>query len=682
MTSRSTSFYCQKPVSISQRTSRRDFSGIAAAATAAFEALPWSVAVLDDRGAIMAVNRAWRDAAHRNELGLEDDGVGANYLGVCEKARGPGAEDAEAVAEAIRDLVSASEAEYLFEYPCHGPREQRWFLARLRGGEIDGRRVVTVVHQDVTDRRKIEEARRIAARRELEALVDARTRQLSHANRRLMSTERQLRQSETRFRAAANSTADVIVEADLEHDSLTWFGDVDGKLGYADGEFPRTTSGFFAHFHPDDQERVREEVERAFSADETFRFESRVRCKDGTYRHWESRGRVIARENGHPRLAIGAYRDITERKRDEARLRASEHRFRMVAESTADLIAEVNRETDTMEWYGDVDTLLGYAPGEFPRTMSGWLAAIHSDDVDRIKEDLASSGTSGTFAASYRIRAKDGRYRDWEGRGKSFLSSDGERMGIGAITDVTAREEMSRARSQAEVRLQELTTRLFTAQEDERRRLAREFHDAFGQQIAAVSIQLGSLRQYNPGLPADLRIALARIQEQIVELSNDLRQVSHELHPAALEQLGLEAALRAHCDSLSTHERLAVTFTSGACPPQLPRNIAICIFRVAQTALRNVIRHSGARNVTVTLHGTDRTLELRVNDDGVGFDVSKAKRKGGLGLVSMEERVRPIGGHFSITSSHGRGTTVCADVPVSPSSSESSSGSEEVDATT
>ena len=665
LTGPSTPFYCVN-VALSHPIHDRSLS-VASAATVAFELLPWSVAVLDERGTIVAVNKAWRDSAQREALGLADDGVGASYLEICDTARGHGAEDARAVAEAIRDLLSAAHAEYLFEYSCHGPTEQRWFLARFRGREIDGQRVVTVVHQDVTDRRKIEEARQIAARRELETLVDARTSELSQVNRRLVTTERELRQSELRFRAAANATADVIVEMDLQQGSLKWFGDVDGQLGYAQGEFPRTRTGFTSYFHPDDQERVGREVARAFAANETFQFEGRVRCKDGSFRNWESRGRVIAHENGRPSLAIGTHRDITERKHDEARLKASEHRFRMVAESTADLIAEVSLETDVMDWHGDVDNLLGYDPGEFPRTMTGWLGAIHPDDLDRVREVLDGSETLGTFEAKYRIRCKDGHYRDWEGRGTNFLTSDGRRIGLGAITDVTEREAMTRARRQAEVRLQELTTRLFTAQEDERRLLAREFHDAFGQQTAAVSIQLGSLRVRHPDLPDDVRQALGSIQAQVVELSNDLRRVAHELHPAGLEQLGLEAALRAHCDSLSAHERVAISFSSDGCPTQLPPNIAICVFRVTQTALRNVVRHSGAREAVVALRASGHALELSIEDDGVGFDVSEAKRRGGLGLVSMEERVRPMGGQLSITSAPGNGTQVLARVPLSSS---------------
>ena len=215
-----------------------------------------------------------------------------------------------------------------------------------------------------------------------------------------------------------------------------------------------------------------------------------------------------------------------------------------MADTTTDLVFEAEIEADRVEWHGDIDGLLGYEDGTFPRTVSGWLEAVHPDDIEPVKAAMGTALESGRFSASFRIRCCDGSYRDWEGRGRVFPRSVDSHVVIGSVTDVTEREAMTRSRRDAQRKLRELTTQLFTAHEDERRRLALEFHDGFGQQIAAVSIKLGSLRQ-DRGLAADTRRELARIQASVVELSNDLRRVSHQLHPAALEQLGLEAALRA-----------------------------------------------------------------------------------------------------------------------------------------
>ena len=212
------------------------------------------------------------------------------------------------------------------------------------------------------------------------------------------------------------------------------------------------------------------------------------------------------------------------------------------------------------------------------------------------------------------------------------------RRELEALVDARSRELMhaNRQLRNTERELRELTTRLFTAQEDERRRLAREIHDGFGQEMAAASIQLGNLRQL-PDLAPSLREQLTHLQNHVVGLANELRRVSHELHPAALEQLGLEAAIRAHCASFSDHEHLTVDFESQSYPVHMPYSVSTCVFRVAQTALRNVVRHSGAHRSSVRLRGVEGGIELRV---------------------------RPLGGRLEISSRPGTGTEIVAFVPV------------------
>ena len=190
---------------------------------AALDALPFSVVVLDAGGTIGVANQTWREFGERNGLLLGDGGVGASYLDMCDTALGDGADDAQAVGDAIRDVLAGSTVEHVFEYRCHSPAEQRWYLVRIRGSGTGAERLDIIVHQDITDRRKMELARRMAARREIEALVDARTSELRTANEELRRAQASLTESEARFRAAANSTVDLIVESDLRHDRLRWF---------------------------------------------------------------------------------------------------------------------------------------------------------------------------------------------------------------------------------------------------------------------------------------------------------------------------------------------------------------------------------------------------------------------------------------------------------------------------
>ena len=158
-----------------------------------------------------------------------------------------------------------------------------------------------------------------------------------------------------------------------------------------------------------------------------------------------------------------------------------------------------------------------------------------------------------------------------------------------------------------------------------------------------------------PGIARTLR-------EDLVRLSEDMHVLSYRLHPAALDDLGLEAALRAECDRLSRQQPIALEVEVRDVPQSLPRDAALCLFRVAQEALRNIARHAHARAVVVSLAGRDGGLQLAVSDDGRGFDVTRGSGKASLGQMSM--RVRLLGGEADVESAPGHGTTVVAWVPL------------------
>ena len=664
---------------VSNRTSRTSVAGDTAAVLlrTALDTVPYGVALIDPAGTVVLVNRVWAALAAGVESPLTRAEAGVNYLDVCDAIAGPATEDAREAAAAIRDVLAGSGAEYLSDYRSPTPDGIRYFSIRVTGAVIDGRSHAVVIHQDVTDRRTYERTRRMVAQRELEAHVDARTRELLTANERLQQTEKHLVESEARFRAAASSSADLVVEADLLLDRLHWFGDVDTLMGYEFGGFPRTRVGLIEHVHPDDRDRVQTEARRAFAAGETYHSEFRVRCKDGSYRYWESRGKATARKNGVASRAVGTQRDITDRRAVEHARRAAEQELESVIGALSDFVwsAEVRDGQISYRYYSPpVEEVTGYPPGYFMVGPARWMGIVYPEDrpqllqaIERLLCDL------GSACDEYRIVRADGAIRWVRDNVRAERVSDGVFRVHGVVSDVTGSKETDAAlidrestlqRKQAE--LLELTARLFTAQEDERRRLARELHDSFNQQMAALSIQLGSLRQRHPELATEIRGELAGIQDQVVQLSNDLRRVSHELHPAALEQLGLRAALKAHCARLERQDHVGVTLTAQGLPDRLSREVSTALFRVAQEALRNVARHSAATRAEVTLVVKDGGIELTVGDDGRGFDLDGARRKGRVGLVSMEERIRPLGGRFAAASRPGQGTTITAFVPVEP----------------
>jgi signal transduction histidine kinase len=214
--------------------------------------------------------------------------------------------------------------------------------------------------------------------------------------------------------------------------------------------------------------------------------------------------------------------------------------------------------------------------------------------------------------------------------------------------------------------LRKLAAKLLHAQEEERRRIAREMHDDWTQRLAVLSIDIAKLEKYI-GAPEKALPLLRTMQEQLVGLSEDVHALSRQLHPSILDDLGLVEALRSECASFSRREGIAVVYRPEEVPTTLPKDVALCIYRVAQESLRNLAKHAAVNEAWVCLIATGPELLLRVQDKGVGFDPAGVRSEPGLGLSSIEERVRLIQAKLSVTSAPGQGTTVEVRVPLARS---------------
>ena len=218
-----------------------------------------------------------------------------------------------------------------------------------------------------------------------------------------------------------------------------------------------------------------------------------------------------------------------------------------------------------------------------------------------------------------------------------------------------------RALKQNYAHVQDLAQRLIRAQEDERTRIARDLHDEVGQQLAAVAIGLSRVA---PQLPADSITEVSRLEDGVYQVARALRNLSHELHPGALRHLGLDIALSSHCREFAERHGVAVDFEAKGELRFIAPELALCLFRVVQEALRNVAEHAAARHVRVRLMRRRDALTLVIGDDGRGFDRNGAAAKSGLGLMSVEERVRAVDGQLAITTRPGGGTAIEVTVPV------------------
>ncbi len=344
------------------------------------------------------------------------------------------------------------------------------------------------------------------------------------------------------------------------------------------------------------------------------------------------------------------------KRKAEAALRENEERLRVMSDAAPSLI-----------WTSDKDGNVTYQNDkrlDFSTSSSDaaigekWTKYIHPDDLPGVlaANTNAYQQHSG-FSKEYRLRRRDGVYRWMFDLAVPRISPDGTFCGfIGSAVDITDQK-------QAQEALEKLSGKLIEAQEQERSRIARELHDDISQRLALLSLNLE--RAYSGSDVSDSRrnARMLDIQRQCAEIASDVQALSHELHSSKLDHLGLVAALRGFCAEFSKLKNVNVQFSDENVPYPMAKDVSLCLFRVAQEALHNALKHSGAREFAVNLRGTPSHVQLEVRDWGVGFK-TEAGWSRGLGLVSMQERVHLVNGTFRIESQPDKGTTVIAGVPL------------------
>jgi len=350
-------------------------------------------------------------------------------------------------------------------------------------------------------------------------------------------------------------------------------------------------------------------------------------------------------------------------RQDEQGLRESEKRFRLVADSAPVLI-----------WMSGTDKLCTFLNKGWlkftGRTLeqelgNGWAEGVHPDDLDRCLDVYTASFDARVdFEMEYRLRRYDGEYHWILDYGVPRFETDGTFCGyIGSCVDITVRKL-------SEDSLHALSGRLIHAQEEERARIARELHDDFSQRLALLGIGLDQLWRMLPKSEGKERDLVHDMLKGTKELSSDLHSLSHQLHSSRLEHVGLVSALAGLCKEFGEKQMIAVHFSESDSRLKIPKDVALCLFRVAQEALGNVAKHSQGKNVHVQLAANAAGVSLRIKDDGKGFNTDRSEPAVGIGLIGMHERIRLVGGRLLVMSAVMRGTEILAEVPVQASTNE------------
>ena len=357
-------------------------------------------------------------------------------------------------------------------------------------------------------------------------------------------------------------------------------------------------------------------------------------------------------------------REIEHRVRTELALRESERRFQTMADTAPVMIvtSDTNQRAIFFNkfWLDFCGTTMEQEVG------TGWTVRVHPDDLENCMKGLADSFSKRQECnLKYRLRRADGEYRFLLCKGIPRFEPEGAFAGyIASLVDITELERNQEVLEEHKQRLQELTAGLLSAQENASRALARELHDVFSQELASLATQIFILQKESD--PAgEIAERLTELGNRSVRLAHSLHRTSRELHPAILEDLGLKAALADECDAFQERSRILTRFTAENVPAELSKDAGVCLYRVAQESLRNIGKHAASSSmVRVLLSGRPQGVILRIEDNGEGFNVEDANKKGGLGLISIEERVRLVNGSLSIRSAPGSGSTLEVVVPL------------------
>jgi len=489
--------------------------------------------------------------------------------------------------------------------------------------EANGQHLFTVVARDVTERYRSDEA---------------------------------LRKSEQRLRLAVQAGRMYADEWDVATNTIVRSPEYVDILG---PDQPLQTSRLeeLDRMYPQDRELVTGELARITPAKPSLTICYRFTRFDGNTIWLEKSVKGFFDDQGKLLRLVGVVADISDRKKTEQAHRESEERFRLVANTVPVLI-----------WMSGADkqsTYFNHPWLEFTgRPLEaelgrGWIEGVHPEDLNACLDACTRAFDRWErFEIQYRLRRHDGKYRWVSDIGVPRFNADGSFAGfIGSCIDITDRKI-------AEEELTNMGRKLIEAHEEERTWIGRELHDDINQRIALLTIELDRWNQ-TAGSSSDIHGHIRKISQRLVEIGEDIQALSHRLHSSKLEYLGITIAAQSFCRELSERYKVQISFSHFEIPRNLPKEIALCLFRVLQEALQNAVKHSGVQDFKVELRGKTGEIHLSVIDAGSGFDSRDSLNRLGVGLISMRQRLQLVNGELSIVSEPGRGTAIYARVPVS-----------------
>ncbi len=523
-------------------------------------------------------------------------------------------------------------------------RSQHWEFRKVRkdgtviwvGEDVrisqtpDGQRVLLVVCEDITDRKRAEEA---------------------------------LISSEARLRMASEASNIGLWDWSLGTDQVYFSKEWKRQIGHDEDEVSCHYAEWERRLHPDDRDRVLTYLQSYLAQPQGhYDTEFRLQHKDGSYRWIHARGEMLRDAEGVPARMLGCHIDITERKAIEDRLQATQY----AVDHAADQIFVIGPDGYFRDVNESACRRLGYTKQEL-LTMS--VMDIDPDFPPTVWNAFWAEFTRTKLVRlETRHRSKSGEVYPIEVVANYHLHN-GQELDYAIVRDISERRKAEEERSallrelqSANTALGHLSHQLMQIQETERQQLARDLHDEIGQALTAVTINLQSLghRLEPAGQSHELKDSLGIVDGLI----QHVRDLCLDLRPSMLDDLGLVPALRWYVTRQAARAGWTLNFEVDEPIPALPELVQVACFRIAQEAITNAMRHAGAHRLWVQVRCADDSLILSVTDDGIGFAVQVSGGTAGLGLLGMKERARSAGGEWTIDSTPGHGTTVRARLPI------------------
>ena len=484
--------------------------------------------------------------------------------------------------------------------------------------------------------------------------------------------EAALRVSKERFDLAVRGSKDGLWDWHITTNRFYASRRLRELLGYQDSEFSESFGTWASNLHPGDYNRVLDALHNHLEKGKIYDVEYLYRNRVGQHRWHHSRGQAIYDKEGMPIRMVGFISDITERKQGEEALRKSEEKYRLLLNNLPSIVYRGFKDW-AVEFVDDkIELLTGFNKEEFNSKRIKWSDLIIKEDLETARYSfLRALRTDKSYVREYRIKTKAGEVHWMQDRGHILCDKNGQIEYVsGVFFDINESKRTEEALQKSEKELRILSSQLLSAEEAERKRIARELHDGIGQALSAIKFSventLEELRKEAVYSKIESLESIIPLTQKTIE---EVRRIVRDLRPSILDDLGILATIAWFCREFeSIYSTIRVEKEITVKEYEIPAMLKTVIYRIMQEAFNNAAKYSQADLVRLYLKKTGDKIALSIKDNGQGFNIEEAvydkNSMRGFGLASMRERAELSGGSFTIKSAMGAGTNIQAIWPV------------------